>query len=59
MENKNDVVYLGDGLYVSFDGYQFSLMANDYVKPTDKVYMNRDVFLSFQDYVKKCLRGLD
>lgn len=46
-------LYLGDGLYADFDGYQIILAANDRVSgnPTDKVALEPDVVTAFQDYV--------
>ena len=45
----NDATYLGDGLYVSFDGYQFCLRA-----PRDNedqvVYLDPYVYEAFVDY---------
>ena len=45
----NDETYLGDGLYVSFDGYQFCLRA-----PRDNedqvVYLDPYVYEAFVDY---------
>jgi len=41
MENK---IYLGDGLYAEFDGYQIVLKANDFENPSDTVYLDASVF---------------
>lgn len=47
--------YLGDGLYASFDGYQFKLRA-----PRDggdsEVYLEPPVLKAFQDYVETIIR---
>ena len=53
MEN---VEYLGDGLYASFDGYQFKLMANSCVSPTDIVYLEPSVYFAFTKFVEKKLQ---
>jgi len=50
MEN---VEYLGDGLYVAFDGYQICLMANSHTQPTDTVYIEPHVYASLQEYVSR------
>jgi hypothetical protein len=50
MPDKN--MYLGDGLYVSFDGYQIVLKANSETNPTDKVYLDPSVFRNFLIYAK-------
>ena len=49
-------VYLGDGLYASWDGYQVRLMANDQLLPTDVVYVNDEVALELIAYLKKCFK---
>lgn len=48
-------VYLGDGLYARFDGFQFEVMANSHLNPTDTVYFNLDTIETFQDFIKECL----
>jgi hypothetical protein len=48
--------YLGDGLYVEFDGYQLKLKANDNLYPTDTVYLEPQVYenlLKFVDQLKE------
>lgn len=50
---SEDIVYLGDGLYASYDGYQFKLMANSPTEPTDTVYLPWEVVDSFADYVAR------
>jgi hypothetical protein len=50
-----DETYLGDGLYASFDGYQFRLRApredGDYV-----VYLDPSVTIAFHEYVERTAR---
>lgn len=47
-----DETYLGDGLYVSFDGYQLKLRA-----PREdgdhEVYLEPQVYKAFVDYVNR------
>lgn len=52
--------YLGDGLYVDFDGYQVWLAANDRVKgyPTDKVALDPKTLEAFARYLKRLLTSL-
>ena len=47
--------YLGDGLYVDYDGYQICLAANDKVSgnPTDIVYLDPDVIAAFIRYLER------
>jgi len=44
--------YLGDGLYVEFDGYQIALKANDPDNPTDTVYLDEHTLTSFLAFVE-------
>lgn len=43
--------YLGDGVYVSYDGYGLWLEAN--VPTTDRIYLEPLVFESLQKYVER------
>jgi hypothetical protein len=47
--------YLGDGLYVDYDGFQICLAANDKVSgnPTDKVYLEPNVIAAFIRYLER------
>jgi hypothetical protein len=45
--------YLGDGLYASFDGFQFCLRAPDTMDGDRVVYLEHDVVVAFERYVKK------
>lgn len=51
-----DKAYLGDGLYVEYDGWQIKLYASDGVEATNTVYLEPAVLTAFEKYVKK-LRG--
>jgi len=44
--------YLGDGVYVSFDGYQLMLRANNYHN-ANTIYLEPSVFGSLVDYAKR------
>jgi hypothetical protein len=50
--DPNVETYLGDGLYASFDGFQFCLRA-----PRDmgdhEVYLEPSTLRAFEDYVKR------
>jgi hypothetical protein len=45
-------VYLGDGLYVDFDGFQIRLFASDGINHTNTVYLEPSVIAAFLNYVK-------
>lgn len=46
-------VYLGDGLYAYFDGFQIELYASDGRTKTDQVYLDGDTLQAFLRYVEK------
>lgn len=50
MEDKD--VYLGDGLYAAFDGYQIELYAYDGMYKTNQVYLDSGVLAAFLRYVE-------
>lgn len=43
--------YLGDGLYVSFDGYMVTLAASNGIADTNTVYLEPAVLAAFQRYI--------
>lgn len=45
--------YLGDGLYVDFDGWQVRLWADRGPDGLSEVYLEPDVLVSFLRYVEK------
>jgi hypothetical protein len=45
--------YLGDGCYVSFDGYQLALKANHHEYPTDVVYLEPQVWENLVKFVEQ------
>lgn len=49
----NEQKYLGDGLYVSFDGYQFALSAENGIVATDTVFLEPDVLKAFIKFTKE------
>lgn len=50
---KQKPVYLGDGLYARFDGYQIYLMANSHEHPTDTVALDGHTLSAFLKYVER------
>ena len=53
---KVPATYLGDGVYAIFDGYGIWLHANDHRNPTDKVYLEPEVFdnlIKFKEEVRR------
>ena len=45
--------YIGDGLYVDFDGYSIWLKANNYERPTDTIALEPEVFNALVKYVER------
>ena len=52
MIKSNPEEYLGDGVYVEFDGFQILLKANDHRNPTDTIALEPEVFNSLVRWVK-------
>ena len=48
--------YIGDGVYIHYDGYGITLNANDAINPTDSIYLEPEVcsgFLRFIETIKE------
>ena len=51
-----EVDYMGDGVYVEFDGFGIMLKANDHLNPTDEIYLEPEVLdkvIAFRERMKK------
>ncbi len=48
-----DETYLGDGLYASFDGFQYRLRAPQFHGPDSNVFLEPAVLKAFQEFVQK------
>ena len=48
-----DWSYIGDGVYVKFDGFGFQLHANSHDNPTDRIYLEPNVLEGLIGYAKK------
>ena len=48
----DSATYLGDGLYVSHDGWQVELFAHDGIGKTNQVFLDPDVLKNFVDWLK-------
>ena len=49
----NEQDYLGDGVYVKYDGFGIWVMANHHEYPTDKVYFEPAVIGAFIRFLNK------
>jgi hypothetical protein len=47
-------IYIGDGVYASFDGYYFTLTTGTPTNTKDKIYLEPDILESFLNFVKTC-----
>lgn len=45
--------YIGDGVYVGYDGMGIWLHANSHDEPTDKVYLEREVLAGLIRFAKR------
>jgi hypothetical protein len=50
-------VYLGDGLYAEFDGWQIRLFAHNGLNCTNVVFLEPDVLAAFLRYVENLKGG--
>lgn len=57
MRYPNETVYLGDGLYAEFDGWQIELYASDGIHKTNQVYLEPTVLAAFNRYVDALRAG--
>ena len=51
--------HIGDGVYVSYDGYQIKLMANSHIHPTDTIYLDVEVVANLLTVIEKIKKGND
>lgn len=54
---ENEWAYVGDGVYIMFDGYGFWLHANSHDKPTDKIYLEPEVFSILIKLIDETIKG--
>jgi len=45
--------YLGDGVYVTFDGFHIVLATGSHVNPDNIVHLDPDVMVAFTRFVKR------
>lgn len=48
--NRFEKVYLGDGVYISFDGDQYRLTTENGIEETNVIFMDPDVVRRFLEY---------
>lgn len=52
----SNVEYLGDGVYVAFDGYHVILMTGSHCNPDNLIFLEIDVLKKFKEYVDKNIK---
>ena len=45
--------YIGDGVYVDYDGWGITLRANDYDFPTDTIYIELSVLRALNNFARR------
>lgn len=45
--------YIGDGVYVKFDGYGIELRTNDHLNPTNKIYLEPEILENLINFNKR------
>lgn len=45
--------YIGDGVYVEYDGYGIALNANDATNPTDSIYLEPEVCAGLLRFIQR------
>ena len=61
MENFNGypIDYIGDGVYVLFDGNGFELRANDHADPTDIIFLEPAVLEALNSFAGRFLKEVN
>lgn len=52
-DEQSNKDYIGDGVYVIFDGNGISLHANDLHHPTDRIYLESSVLQALNRFAKR------
>lgn len=50
--DKNKKLYLGDGVYVHFDGFSLILTTENGMEVTNTIFLEPDTYSALQDFVK-------
>lgn len=49
--NEQNSRYIGDGVYAGFDGFGIWLYANSHYEPTDRIYLEPQVYHQLVKFV--------
>lgn len=55
--NELPKVYLGDGVYASFDGYAIELTTENGIETTNTILLEPEVYEALEQYAHKCVIG--
>jgi hypothetical protein len=55
--NTNNEIYLGDGVYASFDGYQIWIWTSDGINQSHRIALEPKAMTSLVSYIKRCYGG--
>ena len=55
--DKNTQDYIGDGVYVKYDGWGILLKANDPGQPTDQIYLEPDVLARLNQFAERMIEA--
>jgi hypothetical protein len=51
-EQKNPQVYIGDSVYMSYDGFSFIIYTNNGLGPENVIYLEPEVVSSMLQFIK-------
>ena len=57
--NTSDSIYLGDGVYVSFDGYHIWLETDDGYGATNRIALEDTAFLALKRYGNRVFQFIE
>lgn len=57
--HKRPAAYLGDGVYVIYDGLGYWLHANDHAHPTDRICLDVEVFDALMEFRRELEQNIE
>jgi len=57
-QNQQYKAYLGDSVYIDFDGYGLVLTTENGIETTNRIYLEPEVFNKLEVYVKELKKQL-
>lgn len=56
MLDKSKPFYIGDGAYVTFDGFQIRLFTSNGINETNEVFLEPSTAINLQKYIDLCFK---